>query len=170
MPKYSVREVLDIIKSLTADERQALKQQLPDVMDAAANPVAHDQSQTISGISIRGSSGVEMSQIHAEEASGIIPSKTQATIQNTSLPAALELLKQLKLDVAESKALNPVEKKTVEVPIEALETELKKPKPDRSLIAQAVEALKKGLAGIETLAGPVMKVANLIANAWVIGI
>lgn len=164
MPKYSVSEVLEIIKSLTAEEKRKLQQHLPHVLDTEAIPSGRDQSQSMSGINISGSSGVDMSQIQADEASSVIPSKTQAKIQNTDLQAVLGLLKKLKFEVTESRLLNLVEKKTVEVPIETLETELKKPKPDKSLINRSVEALKKGLASVEALADPVIRIADLIAK------
>jgi hypothetical protein len=44
---------------------------------------------------------------------------------------------------------------------------LQKPKPDQSFIDEVVEALKKGLAGVVTLATPVTEVAKLVAKAYV---
>ncbi|MFZ4677282.1 MAG: hypothetical protein ACOYM4_16590, partial [Nodosilinea sp.] len=57
---------------------------------------------------------------------------------------------------------------TAKVPIATVAEELKKDKPDKDLIDQSVEALRKGLAGVETLAEPVMRVAALVAKAVVL--
>jgi hypothetical protein len=170
MPKYSVSEVLGIIKALTAEEKQELLQALPSVFDRLESVLpglpSLAQRQTMAGISISDSSSVELSQNQADRGSGITQSKTQAMIQSADLQAALSVLAQLKQDIAASSVLNPIEKKTVEVPIQTIEAELKQPKPDKNLIDQAIEALKKGLAGVEVLAAPVIRLADLIAKAW----
>jgi hypothetical protein len=171
MPKYSVSEVLNIIKALTEEEKQELLQALPSVFDRLESTVLAGlpslaQRQTMAGIRISRSSSVELSQNQADRGSDITQSKTQAMIQSADLQAALSLLAQLKRDVAASSALNSIEKKTIEVPIQTIEVELKQHKPDKSLIDQAIEALKKGLAGVEVLAAPVIRLADLIAKAW----
>ncbi|WP_413168063.1 hypothetical protein ACL6C3_15220 [Capilliphycus salinus ALCB114379] len=69
-------------------------------------------------------------------------------------------------EIAQTEALNPVEKASVEVPIKIIETELQKPQPNKTSIDQAVALLKKGLESVETLAEPVMKVAAILAKVW----
>ena len=90
--------------------------------------------------------------------------RTQVT--NTDLQSALAAIAQLKQNIAASADLNPIEKATAEVPIKMLESELQKPQPDKSLVDQAISALKKGLDGVVSLAEPVTKVATLVAKAW----
>ncbi len=92
---------------------------------------------------------------------------TQTLGQNPELEAALNELKKLKQEIAATNALNSIQKKQAEFPVETIETELKKPQPDKGLIDEAVEALKKGLEGVETLAEPVMKVAAILAKVWI---
>lgn len=83
---------------------------------------------------------------------------------NSNLEAALSALAKLKQDIAQTEALNPMEKAMVEVPIKMIESELQKPEANKTLIDQAVAAIKKGLEGVETLAEPTMKVAQLLAT------
>jgi hypothetical protein len=92
---------------------------------------------------------------------------TQTIGQNTKLESALNELQKLKQKIAATNALNSIQKKQAEFPVEMIEIELKKPQPDKSLIDEAVEALKKGLEGVETLAEPVMKVAAILAKVWI---
>ena len=86
---------------------------------------------------------------------------------NSNLEAALSALAKLKQDIAQTEALNPMEKAMVEVPIKMIESELQKPEANKTLINQAVVALKKGLEGVETLAEPVIKVAAILAKVWI---
>jgi hypothetical protein len=173
MPKYSVSEVLDIIKNFTSEEKLELQQLLPSVLDSistATKPV-ESHSQNIGGINIgSGNSDIAFNQLQADQGSTINQSKTQARLQNSDVQEALKLLSTLKQDISVSNALNPIEKKTLEVPIQTIEEELKKPKPDKSLVEQALEALNKGLSGVAQLADPVLKLAPLLANLWAGGV
>ncbi len=170
MPKYSVSEVLNIIKSLTAEERIELQRALIGVLSSTVSPnpelESPTQLQNMSGISISGSSSVALSQIEADRGSNASHDETRAAIQCTDFQAALNLLGQLKQDIAVTDALNLIEKKAIEIPIDTLEAELKRPKPDRSSVDKAVEALRRGLTGVTVLAEPVSRVAELIAKAW----
>ena len=172
MPKYTVAEVLDIIKGLTAEEKLELQNQLPSVLDAAAASTAaqavEDSSQNIQGANITGSSNVEISQTRADRGASISQPRTSIQMQNADLQEALGLLENLKQNINSSNALNPIQKKTVEVPLQAVEEELKKPKPDKSLVEQAIVTLKKGLAGIPELAEPLVELSTLIANVCAI--
>lgn len=169
MPTYSVNDVLEIIKALTFAQKLELKRELPNVLavdsKVVANPV---KSQSMSGVTITGSSDVDMNQIQAEGGSSIDQSKTQAAIQNADLQEALTILEELKKSVAVNNNLNPLIKEVAEEKIQTIQKEAQKPKPDKSLVDQAITALKKGLSGVEELAEPVMKVAGLVAKAWMI--
>lgn len=169
MPKYSVSDVLDIIKNLTAEEKLELQQSLPSVlgtMGATAKTV-ESHSQNIEGINIgSGNSDIGFNQQQADRGSSVNQSRTQATLENVDVQEALKLLSTLKQDIVATNALNPIEKKTLEVPLQTIEGELKKPKPDKSLVEQSIEALKKGLTGVAELAEPVLKLAPLVAKVW----
>ncbi len=170
MPKYTLAEVLDIIKGLTAEEKLELQNQLPSVLDAAAASTAaqavEDSSQNIQGANITGSSNVEISQTRADRGASIPQPRTSVQTQNADLQEALRLLKKLKQDINNSNALNPIEKKQLEVPLQVVEEEIEKPQPNKSIVEQAIKTLKKGLEGILDLAVPVMKLADLITKAW----
>jgi hypothetical protein len=90
------------------------------------------------------------------------------TEEAASAQALLHALTVLQQQILNSADLNTVEKATAKVPIATVAEELKKDKPDKDLIDQSVEALRKGLAGVETLAEPVMRVAALVAKAVVL--
>ncbi|MBD2512173.1 hypothetical protein H6G91_33985 [Nostoc muscorum FACHB-395] len=170
MPKYSVSEVLDIIKSFTAEEKLELQQSLPSVLDTIITPAkaAESHSQNIGGINIgSGNSDIALNQQQADRGSSVNQSRTQATLQNADAQEALTFLSKLKQDITASNALNPIEKKTLEIPLQTIEGELKKPQPDKSLVEQSIEALKKSLKGVAELAEPVLKLAPLIAKVWV---
>ncbi|MDJ1168198.1 hypothetical protein PMG71_02000 [Roseofilum sp. BLCC_M154] len=122
-------------------------------------------SQSIGSMTSSGS-GNKVAVTQAGRDAKIDQSTTQASVENSDLQAALEAIANLKQGISVSEVLNLVEKKQVEVTVQMLEEELHKPKPDKSIIDQTVEALKKGLAGVATLAGPVTQVAELVAKAW----
>lgn len=92
---------------------------------------------------------------------------SQPTSSNPDLQAALAALEKLKQAVAAEGALNPLVKAGTESTLEKIQKELNKPKPNKSLVDEAVDALKQGLNGVLTLAEPVTKVAELLAKAWV---
>ncbi len=171
MPKYSVSEVLEILKNLTPQEKLELQQHLPSVLaNAGATPqLVESHSQNIEGVNIGNSnSNIDFNQILADRGSNVSHNRTQTTVENVDLQAALGQLEKLKQDIASTNALNLIEKKVVEVPIKIVEEELKKPKPDKNLVDEAIATLQKGLAGVEALASPVMRVASLVAKAWVV--
>lgn len=169
MPKYSVEEVLDIIQTLTADEKSQLQNQLPKVLSNATAPVTaqNSQSQSLGNITM-GSGG----NFGLNQASGNINSSqnnTQASVENTSLQEALTTLQGLKQGIDQSDVLNKLQKRTIiDVTIKTIEEEISKPQPDKGLVAQAIESMKQGLEGVIALAAPVTKVAELIAKAWMI--
>ncbi|MDZ8054956.1 MAG: hypothetical protein RMX68_016125 [Aulosira sp. ZfuVER01] len=169
MPKYSVGEVLEIIKNLTDEEKLELQESLPSVLGsiATAAKVVESHSQNIEGITIgSGNSGIDFNQNQADGGSNVSQSKIQARVQNVDVQEALTLLSKLKQDIATSNALNPIEKKTLEVPLQTIEGELNKPKPDKNLVEQSIAALKKGLTGVAEIAEPALKLAPLVAKLW----
>jgi hypothetical protein len=169
MPTYSVSDVLEIIRTLTPEQKLELQQELPSVLATVSKPITTPaKSQTMSGVSITGSSEIDLSQIQADQGSTVNQNKTQAKLQNTNLQEALIVLEKLKQAVAINSSLNPLLKEIADEKIQTIQKEVQKPQPDKSLVDQAITALKKGLVGVEELAEPVMKVASLVAKAWMV--
>lgn len=172
MPTYSVSDVLEIIKTLTPEQKLELQREIPSVLAAFAKETATPaQSQSMSGVTITGSSDIDLSQIQAEEGSSVAQNKTQARLQNTEntdLQEALSILEKLRQAVATNSTINPLVKEVAEEKIQTIQTEVQKPQPDRSLVDRAITTLKQGLAGVEELAAPVMTIASLVAKAWMV--
>lgn len=166
MPKYSVREVLDIIKALTTEERLELQQSLISILSTTATDAktVNSRSQNMHGINIgNGNAGILLNQ---GDGNNFNQNSTLATLNNTEMQEALRLLSKLKQDIAASNELNLIEKKTLEVPIQTIEEELNKPNPDKSSVNEALEFLKKSLIGMAELAKPVLEIAPLVAKFW----
>ena len=172
MPKYTVGEVLEIIEGLTDEEKLELKHQLPRVLGAESIPPAfhasQDSSQAIRGINISGSSNVEVSQSQTNSGSSMSQSGFSSELKNGSLQDAFSCLDALKQDIDRNEHLNLVDKQVVSIPIQIVTEELKKSKPDKGLVDQALETLKKGLKGAQELAEPVATLSKIIAKAWIV--
>lgn len=125
-----------------------------------------NQSQSFGNINISGNQN-PLAITNAVGDVNIDQSQTQISNKNPNLEEALKALAKLKQDIAQTEALNPMEKAMVEVPIKMIESELQKPEANKTLIDQAVAAIKKGLEGVETLAEPVIKVAAILAKVWI---
>ena len=135
------------------------------------NPPSMNKSQSFGNITISGNSGTHYQGFQAfntvDSEVNLDQSYTQTGGEHSQIETALTELQKLKQEIAVTNALNSIQKKQAEFPVDLIETELKKPQPDKSLIDEAVEALKKGLEGVETLAEPVMKVAAILAGVWI---
>jgi hypothetical protein len=134
------------------------------------NQPTMNKSQSFGNITISGNSGTHYQAFQAfntvDSEVNLDQSYTQTVGENSQIETVLNELQKLKQEIAATNALNSIQKKQAQFPVEMIETELKKPQPDKSLINEAVEALKKGLEGVETLAEPVMKVAGILAGVW----
>ncbi len=169
MPTYSVGDVLDIIKTLTSEQKLELQRQLSSVLDTVPSDSTRPaKSQSMSGVNITGSSDIDLSQLQADGGSQINQSKTQATLPKADLQEALELLQRLKQAIACHDTLNPLVKEGAEAKIQTIQKEVEKAQPDKDLVSQTISTLKKGLEGVEELAEPVNKVASLVAKAWMV--
>lgn len=179
MPRYTVDEVLAIIKTLTPEEKRQLKLQLPTVLelvegvDAIATSPGITQQQTRS-MSVGGDfkvsgSGVTVDLSQEQQAFGGQSMPQTASIsQEVQIQELLSELEHLKVAIAHNPSLNPIQKDTAAIPLKVMEQELQKTKPDKTLVEQAIATLQKGLEGVQTLAEPTMKVAALVAKAWAI--
>ena len=160
MPKYTVSEVIDIFQSLTAEEKlefqKSLGVLLGSVEKASDFLPTRSQNLQMTGINISRSHMIELSQNATEE-----------ILQSSDLEPISEALQKLRQELGNSTFLNATDKKAIEISIGSLEGELKKSKLDKNFIDQAITTLTKSLSGVESLAAPVKKVADLVANAWV---
>lgn len=168
MPKYTVDEVLDIINGLSTAEQRELQTRLTESLASGrATPTTQQtRSMSIGGDFQVGGTGntLDMSQNQVLNAP---PSCSEDASAETT-QALLQALAMLQQQVLNSTALNSIEKATAKVPLDTVADELKKDKPNKDLIDQSVDALKKGLAGVEALAEPVKRVAILVAKAMVV--
>ncbi|MEO1352141.1 MAG: hypothetical protein AAFW84_25620 [Cyanobacteria bacterium J06635_15] len=172
MPKYSVDEVLEIVKGLTVDEQVALRSKLAALwvhQQPVPIPPKVQQSQSMGNISMGSGNTFDINQLSTEGPVDVSRTTTQLSgLNQTGVKEALELLAQIKQDLHSADSLNRLDQKNAESTIELVEEELRKDNPDRGLIEQAVEALSKGLAGVEKLAAPTLRVAKLVATAMVL--
>ncbi|MEG3878548.1 hypothetical protein QT972_14300 [Microcoleus sp. herbarium7] len=167
MPKYSVDEVLSILRDLTPEEKSQLKAQLHTVLDAPSPSTASGGQQmtnTVSGTTFGDGNNAFNFQPGLNQGGNY----TASTTFNQTLTHKQEILSALeKLQEAISNSeIDSLRKAGAEAQVEQLKEELKKPEPDKGLVAQTIATLKQGLEGVQTLAGPTIAVAKLIANAW----
>ena len=109
MPKYTVGEVLDIIKDLNTEEKSELQQKLPDVLGNTANNSSvesRSQNQNIQGNNV-GNRNIGTSFVQGQKQNNIAPSKTETKILN-DLQEIFSILEQLKQDITKSNALNSI--------------------------------------------------------------
>ena len=166
MPKYTVGEVLDIIKDLNTEEKSELQRKLPDALGdtpMANSSSVESPSQVIQGNHFNGNSDTSITQTN--EQNHISPSKTETTNQN-DLQEIVSILKQLKQDITTSNALNSIENKSLEIPLQTIEGELQKSNPDKSLVKQSFDVLNKGLTAAASLVEPLKKLISLADKLW----
>lgn len=171
MAKYNVDEVLDIIKTFNPEEKKDLQNRLASVLEQtfpSQTPTKGSQLQSFGGFAFGGSgnnTALDINQQMGGESNfNQTNTSTKTSLQNTDLQEALVILEKLKQDIASSPALNSVQKATAEVPLKIIEEEAKKPKPDKNMIEQSIDSLKKGLEETVGLAEPLVKLASLLAK------
>jgi len=169
MPKYSVSEVLDIIRTLTKEEQLELQTRLSEVLTPEPSdtpPLSQRQSQMFGNVSI-GGSGIAADFGQKQAIGGNITSPQNVMqAEGDGLQEIWNLLANLKQGIDNSDSFDPLQKAMAQAQIKVVEVELKKPEPDKGLINRTISTLKQGLEGVLTLAEPIVKVANLIAKAW----
>jgi hypothetical protein len=175
MPKYSVEEVIDIIKTLTPEEKIALQAELPSVLSATESPQSSDkaknqQSQSFGNINLGNGSAFDVNQIAAEGSVNLARATTQSQAVKREIEEALDLLQSIKQEVGNSDRLDKLEQKNVESAIALMTEELQKSKPDKKLLAQCGQFLQTCLSGIERLAGPTLQVIEILGTVGVLGL
>jgi hypothetical protein len=167
MLKLTIDQILECVTAvtvLTSAEKAKLQAKLID----ASLPCQYQdrQEQLMGDINIIGDGNA----FAADQAFGNVnqwQSGAQVSMQNSGVQEALQLVEKLRQDIRLSDMLNRVEKATAEVPLKLVETELKKPQPDKSLVDQALSSLKKTLEGVKTLIGPVLEItAVIVKKVW----
>ncbi|MBW4495377.1 MAG: hypothetical protein KME26_20275 [Oscillatoria princeps RMCB-10] len=169
MPKYTLDEILEILKNLTPEEKAQLQEQLPAVLDGAGAPASRfqtqtQQSQSFGNISAGEGNAFAGGQVSAEGAINLEGTSAQA--HTAEIQEALDLLRLIKKEIAQTSLLKKNKNKNLQSTLEVVLEELKKDKPDKDLIDLALESLEKGLRGVDRLAGPTRRVAEIIATAW----
>ena len=170
MFKLTVEQILASIAVLTSEEKAELQAKLPTVLEPIMTSGASQevQTQSLGNITISGNGTTfGTNQIKSGGDSNVSLKGTNNSVKNDDLKEALLLLANLKQEVVASHGLNLNHKDVViERAIGTLEQELQSKQPNRNLIEHTIESLKKGLEGVQTLAEPVKKVADLLANVW----
>ena len=176
MFKFNVDAVLEIIQSLTPEEQQELQSKLPSLFANSSNARAVTSGSTVQSssfsaggnVTLSGGSVLETGNKSAGRDMTSNTSVNNSSVQGDDLSNILALLESLKDQVDQTSELTRLEKTQQTAAIDALEAEVRKPEPDKGFIEEAVNGLKKGLEGVQTLAEPTRKVAELVAKAWAI--
>ena len=122
MPKYNVSEVLDIIKSLTEEEKRDLQIRLSEILtsDVSTNQPSQRQSQNFGNVNISGSSiAADFGQ---KQAIGGSITSPQNVIQSegNNLQYALSLLADLKQSIMSNNNLSLLQKATTEAQVNVI--------------------------------------------------
>jgi hypothetical protein len=167
MPKYTVEEALKIIQEFTSEDKSKFLAKLSSVTTDSVTPTIPQryQEQHFGNISLGSGSALAANQAGGDVRSdqGVV----QSLVENINLQEALNILQNLKQNINQSDVLNRLEKTTLEGTIKIIEEETTKPKPDKKLLDQAIDILKSGLKVI-SLVEPVIKLADLLAKAWMV--
>ncbi|NEQ68414.1 MAG: hypothetical protein F6K21_23520 [Symploca sp. SIO2D2] len=171
MPQYSVEEVLDIIKALSAEEKRILQAQLSTVLETSSSTTpqsmnTQSQSQTFGNVTASGSASVAIDQVASGGNAQLEKSNTQIKAESENIKEALQLLQQLQQDINTSSELNELQKGEAKAKIDFLQKELQEDKPNKNLINQAMAGLKNVLQGLSLLE-PIQQVASLVSLAWI---
>jgi hypothetical protein len=170
---FSTVQTLSASLNLSSQEKQELLQKLTVFLQGSSNsaPVASGQqmSNTLGNVQFgSGQAAFNFKPTLIKNHGGNVNASDSIAQTYTASPEmkeALTELNALKQKIAQSNE-NPLIKELAENKVTALEAELAKPQPDKSLVQKTVETLKQGLEGAKTLAPATLAVAKLIANAW----
>lgn len=169
MPKYTVEDVLDIIKTFTTEEKKALQSHFPAILDSTDLPeiklpiARNQQSQSFGNVTLSSGNTFDVNQIAAEGSVNLAHSTNKDKFTKPEIQEALDLLQTLKQGIANTEKLNILEKKNAEATISVVEEELAKPKPDKNLLSQAGQALQACCKSVAEFAEPALSIASIIA-------
>ena len=169
MPKYTVEDILEIVKTFTPEEKTALQNQLPALLNSLDLPTIklptakNQQAQSFGNVTLGSGNTFDANQISAEGSVNLARSTNKGEFVKKEIQEAFNLLQTLKQEVANTEKLNKLEKKNVEATISVVEEELAKPKPDKNLLTQAGNALGVCCKNVAEFAEPALAIANIIA-------
>ncbi|MBD2305283.1 hypothetical protein H6G17_07120 [Chroococcidiopsis sp. FACHB-1243] len=166
MPKYTIEDVLDIIKTFTPEEKITLQSQLATALNSPAGVTPssrNQQSQSFGNVTLGSGNTFDANQISAEGSVNLARSTNTGEFAKKEIQEALDLLQTLKQGIAQTEKLNVLEKKNAEATISVVEEEITKPKPDKNLLTQAGSALENCCKKVAEFADPALAIANIIA-------
>lgn len=177
MPKYTVKEVVDIIKGLSNEEKSELKAQLPEALEETdENGQKSNEGQSVSQsfgdvqVDMGGESsnfGISNVQNQAgdESETAVATGQSEATAsKEESLEEALEIIQMLKREVGESEEIDESDKREAQGNLERVEAEIQKPEPNREQVESTLDRLKQKLEKVGSFASPIINLSSLIAK------
>lgn len=165
MPKYSLDEILEILKNLTPEEKAQLQEQLPAVLDGAGAPASRFPRQTQQSPPTGSIGGAEVNARLLQAKIATHLDGTSPLPQSAEIQEALDLLRRIKKELAITNFSQKNHKKNLEYTLEVVLEELKKDRPDRDLIDLALASLEEGLRGVESSVRLTEKLAQIIRRA-----
>lgn len=170
MFKFTVDQVLEIVQSLTAEEKAQFSAQLPAILELPSSPggTVQTRSMSVGGDFRVSGTGVTVDFSQMQSGGDVQRSQTTTGSVEQALPVAeiLAEITRLQQAIAHTALLPANQKSEVQKSLQALEGEFQKPQPDKGLVERAIASLKQGLEGVLLLAEPTLKVADIIAKAW----
>jgi uncharacterized small protein (DUF1192 family) len=121
------------------------------------------QSMTVGNNFQSGASN--MSNVSQVGGDSVVTQTSSSQANNADLQSALEALAKFNQQVQETDSLSSLVKRETDLRISMIQAEIQKPKPDKSLVKEVIDALDQGLKGALTLATPVAELAAKIAIA-----
>jgi len=170
MPKYTVDEVLEIIRNLSADEQQQLRKQWPSALEPARSGAGGGNTGSVSlrdinagnnsntkilGQGTLGDRSINQPVFHLKPG-----------VSEEALALIAELMEQLSENSAAVREVDRQTRQTVLAHVEVLDAELTKSDPDKSLVDRAAGALQSVLGHTVNLAPLATRLAELLAKAW----
>lgn len=119
------------------------------------------QSQSIGNVTISGNHN----PFNVIQARSHVSLEQSSSSSNRDLRAALDLLVNLKQEIAVTDALSTFAKRDSELKITMLQDELQKPNPDQDFVNEVVNALKQELGRVLPVTSLLRQVAERLAKA-----
>ena len=166
MFKLTVEQILASISSLSAEEREDLKQKLPEVMSVVHSSPASGQNMVNNLGNVMFGTGNNAFNFQPAIAGDDINTSTKLTQSSPECRDLVEALETLKHAIRNSEQLSKLVKTGAEAEVDNLVNEAQKAEPDKNLITHTITALKQGLQGVQELAPSVATVASIVAKAW----
>jgi len=161
-----------LIPQLSAEEKVQLFEELKPLLDSneSSNTNAgQNQSNSVSNVSFDGGENNALNFSPVQNSGGnvdVSPNFSQTTSSSNDTEQLLQALQELKQGISEDPNLDALSKNGAQQEAEKLEQEAQKSQPDTSFVQKTVNTLQEGLQGIQTLAKPTQKVAQLVGKLF----